>query len=433
MGTNFSFIHTADIHLGSYLNSSIRNEMVSEVFKNATADAFTKICNTAIARNVDFILISGDLYDSEGKSVKIEKFFIDECRRLGNIQVYIIHGNHDPSLNLKKLFEIPKNVHFFSCNDMEKNNFVKNGEIAAVIYGESYKGKNESTKIFSPINAENDMFNIVLLHTQLEGIKSNYIPCTLNELIAIDNINYWALGHIHVASILNKDPYCVFPGIPQGRDMGERGEKGCFLVTVNELNEIDTEFISIAGVILERINLKILEYKGSSPENINDLEDLILDKAKLILNNLNEDHEEFKGICISWILEDRCKIHELLLDKSDDILKQIKEDLNSELCNCIPFIYTEEIVDNTSSLQVDFENLKTENSIYLAIETKGNECLENEKCNRELMNTMGKVWSNKGDREELDDHCFYMDKEKMKEIIDKAQNIIFEKLIKSGE
>ena len=433
MGTNFSFIHTADIHLGSYLNSSVKNEMVSEIFKNANADAFTKICNTAIARNVDFILISGDLYDSEGRSVKIEKFFIDECRRLGNIQVYIIHGNHDPAVNFKTLFKIPTNVHIFSSNNMEKNNFIKDGEIAAVIYGQSYKKKNESTKTFSSINAENTMFNIVLLHTQLEGIKSNYIPCSLNDLIKIDNINYWALGHIHEPSILNKDPLCVFPGIPQGRDMGERGSKGCFLVTVNQLNEIDTEFISISEVIWEKINLKILGNKANSPENIDELEDLILEKAKLILNNINKNYAQLKGLCINWVLEDSCQIHELLTDKNDDILKQIKEDLNSELCNYIPFIYTQEIVDHTSSLQVDFEKLKTENSIYLAIENKGNQCLENEKYNSELMNTLGKVWSNKGDKEELDDHSFYMDKEKMKEIIDKAQKIIFEKLIKSGE
>lgn len=433
MGTKFSFIHTADIHLGSCLNSSVDYDLVSEVFKNAVLNAFTKICNIAITRNVDFLLISGDLYESEGRSVKIEKFFIDECRRLGNIQVYVIYGNHDPAINFKSLFEIPQNVHFFSSNEVEKINFIKDEKIAAVIYGQSYRRKYECNKIFSLINAENDVFNIVLLHTQLEGIKSRYVPCTLNELIEIKNINYWALGHIHAASILNKNPFCVFPGIPQGRDMGEQGNKGCYFARVNESNEIDTEFINISEVIWNKINVKIPENEDNSPKNIDELEDFILDKTKIILHDINKNQDELKGLCLKWILEGSCLIHELLSDKSDEVLQQIKDDLNLKLCKSIPFIYTEEIFDNTSSLQVNLQKLKTENSIYSAIEKKGIECLQNEKCNRELINNLGKVWSNKSDKEELDYHCFYMNEEKMNEIIDKAQKMIFEKLIKSGE
>ncbi|MGH7120243.1 MAG: metallophosphoesterase family protein, partial [Acetobacteraceae bacterium] len=60
-----------------------------------------------------------------------------------------------------------------------------------------------------------------------------YAPCTAEQL-AGRGYAYWALGHVHAREIVGRDPWIVFPGNLQGRDMGETGAKGATLVTVRD-------------------------------------------------------------------------------------------------------------------------------------------------------------------------------------------------------
>lgn len=107
------FLHTADLHLGSSL--SIGGEYsaaLSPLLDNAIYDAFSRLCAEAIDKQVDFVLISGDLYDGGSRSVKAN-IFNQECEKLAshNIPVYIIAGNHDPLSFHRELIAPPENVH----------------------------------------------------------------------------------------------------------------------------------------------------------------------------------------------------------------------------------------------------------------------------------------------------------------------------------
>ena len=58
-----------------------------------------------------------------------------------------------------------------------------------------------------------------------------YAPCSVDELRAAGH-DYWALGHVHEASIRSTDPHIVFPGNTQGRHIRETGTKGAMVVRV---------------------------------------------------------------------------------------------------------------------------------------------------------------------------------------------------------
>ena len=60
-------------------------------------------------------------------------------------------------------------------------------------------------------------FNIGVLHTGLggRGGHENYAPCSLNDLVN-KGYDYWALGHVHQAEVLNERPHVVFSGNLQG-------------------------------------------------------------------------------------------------------------------------------------------------------------------------------------------------------------------------
>ena len=185
MSGTFRFIHAADLHLGSFLNINGKPpEEIQALCKEAVYDGFERICNIAILYKVDFILICGDVYDSYLRSVRGNRFFINQCLRLSeiNIGVYVIYGNHDATNEKQELFDMPQNVHILSSDNAEIFEVYKEGEVIAKIVGKSYKHRSEREKIYENYLLDNDVFNIAMLHTALEGDNKNYVPCTLEEL-----------------------------------------------------------------------------------------------------------------------------------------------------------------------------------------------------------------------------------------------------------
>ena len=92
--TKLRFIHTADIHLGSFLHigGETLPPAVEKAVETATLEGFSRVCDVAISHNVDFVVIAGDLYDSEARSVKAISYFINQCKKLeqANIDVFVI-------------------------------------------------------------------------------------------------------------------------------------------------------------------------------------------------------------------------------------------------------------------------------------------------------------------------------------------------------
>jgi DNA repair protein SbcD/Mre11 len=84
-------------------------------------------------------------------------------------------------------------------------------------------------------------FNIGLLHTSLTGRLGHdtYAPCSETDLHR-KAYGYWALGHVHQPEVICRDPWIVFAGYFQGRDAREVGPRGCWLVTVNDSQEVES-------------------------------------------------------------------------------------------------------------------------------------------------------------------------------------------------
>lgn len=74
----------------------------------------------------------------------------------------------------------------------------------------------------------------------------SYAPCTLDDLRRF-GYDYWALGHIHAAEIVSRDPWIVFPGNLQGRSVRETGAKGAVRVTVEDGRIVDVTPLALDG------------------------------------------------------------------------------------------------------------------------------------------------------------------------------------------
>lgn len=448
LGLPIKFIHTADIHLGSMLNTG--NEDIfkeNDIFKDAVYSAFQKIIDYAIFYSVNFLLISGDLYDKDAISIKANNFFFHQCERLlqKNIKVFIIGGNHDAFIIRRELFKMPANV--FLCKSEKLSQFDildEDSNIIARICGQSYRGKWDSRKMYSSYNPPQDgAFNIGMLHTELNGNSLNYVPCTLANLKSNDNINYWALGHIHKCSVLNEGkPTVVFSGIPQGRDTGEIGIGGCTFVKVDENRKVELNFLPTSSVIWDKIEININDNEHKTPENLTELIELISNRAKSLkeaspkipkeFKNKEDLSEIIKGYAIRWIITGRGKLKNIFAESSDDITEIICDELNSEFMQDDVFVYSD-------SIDVRIENPLTDYCEFL--ENNGTIKKLYELCQRVsdegelkglLIESFGQVWEENYDRENLNNLKVQLDKDTFDKILNEAKELILMKFIKEN-
>ncbi|SPF39221.1 DNA repair exonuclease [Syntrophobacter sp. SbD1] len=236
------FIHAADSHIDSPLKGLEQHDGAPvDLLRGATRRAFENLIQLAIDENVDFLVIAGDLYDADWRNYGTGLFFRGQMVRLRDrgIPVYLIAGNHDAASVITKKLSLPDNVHVFSTRTAESK------EVAghpAVIHGRGFphRAVPENLVVDYPA-AVAGKFNLGLLHTSLTGRPGHdtYAPC-LEKDLRQKGYGYWALGHVHQPEVICRDPWIVFAGNCQGRDVRETGPRGCRLVTVNDCLDVET-------------------------------------------------------------------------------------------------------------------------------------------------------------------------------------------------
>lgn len=266
----FKFIHCADLHLGSpYEGIHECNPLIAEFLRNATFVSYENIIDLSIQEKVDFIIIAGDIYDSADRNLRAQYRFNQILKRAteSGIQCFLTHGNHDPLSSWESNLKIPQNVYRFNGDIVEKATATRKNEILANIYGISYPQREVRSNLacLFPQKKNDEPFSIGVLHCNVGGIKEhgNYAPCTFDDLLKC-SMEYWALGHIHTRRMLREnDPCIIYPGNIQGRSIRETGEKGCYLIQVDEHKNITADFFPTDKVrwFVQEINISDLYSK----------------------------------------------------------------------------------------------------------------------------------------------------------------------------
>lgn len=253
------FIHTADLHLDRpYHNLSALPESLYERVMSAPFKALHNLITCAIEHEVDFIIISGDVFDGSNPSLRAEHRFYKEILRLTpyGIPVYLVHGNHDPLDRLRSLEPHPLIVRFPEQVNVEK--YQKPNRPIVYLYGFSYPTRHVHDSMTAFYKKESGAdFHIGILHGYLRGSSEHepYAPFSVQEL-AEKNFNYWALGHIHQRQQLSETEPIFYSGSPQGLSIKETGDKGINLVTLSEKGA-NVTFLSTAEFLFETVKLDI--------------------------------------------------------------------------------------------------------------------------------------------------------------------------------
>ena len=92
MQTKITFIHAADLHLDSQMDGlTVAHPNMKSRLQESTFQSLKKLVQCAIDENVDFILLAGDIFDSNRLYLKALVALSDACRELQmlGIVVYI--------------------------------------------------------------------------------------------------------------------------------------------------------------------------------------------------------------------------------------------------------------------------------------------------------------------------------------------------------
>lgn len=288
------FIHTADLHLDSpFRGLSHLPKSLFQRLRESTFAAFQKLVDAAIEKKVDFLLISGDLFDGEDRSIKAQARLRKQLQRLeeNGISVFMIHGNHDHLGGNWTSLDMPRNVRTFS-EKVEHFRWTGKNGVSAHLYGFSYPERHVfSRKIEEYKKMAGADFHIAMLHGSEEGqggAHQRYAPFSLDELLKKE-MDYWALGHIHTKQVLHADPYIVYPGNIQGRHRNEDGKKGCYFVVLRDDGETKIEFVETADIRWESIDIQVREGMDLTQlftECINEMESIRSNKNEGILCSL---------------------------------------------------------------------------------------------------------------------------------------------------
>ncbi|MGM0420920.1 MAG: metallophosphoesterase family protein [Bacillota bacterium] len=440
MVEKLKFIHTADIHLGKPLNyGGTPPESLKTIFKQAGRKALGMIFSCAIEYKVDFVVIAGDLYDREARSVQASRVFSEQCQRLdeAGIPIFIVSGNHDPLGQNKEPFALPDNVYNFSSEQVELKEIVKGGRLAARILGQSYKQKFESRSMYNYYTVpDGGVFNLGILHTQLEADNRRYVPVSKADLEEKNDIHYWALGHIHQRRLLQaSQPGIVFPGTPQGRNIKELGVKGCYLVKVDDNNEANFTFLPAASVVYKQIKIDLGD---NLIKNLTELESVIKSEAEQLLRQETQETASpsfsgFKGYIVRWLVTGRGPAHDHIEEYREEVRTTLLNKLNGEYAETSPFLWSHSLVFRTGKELPQLEELKKNNELYQELADILEDIRQDGELEEELLQSWGEIWKGSAELEERASDKFYPDPQTKAELLKEAEQLILAELLQEGE
>lgn len=219
---NVKFAHVSDCHLGCW-----RKESLTKL----GCQAFRQMIDKIIEEKVDFVIISGDLYDVSNPRVEIVDLATRELKRLYDerIPVYGIMGSHDFSPSGKSMLRPLISAGFFT-NVSEPIWIDDNSGQFQLKFFEDQKTKVKLTGMrarkkaleisdyqnLEVSNLEKESGVIFLLHTILHELKPKEYHNMESgpKSMLPQNCVYYAGGHLHktIPEGLREQPYIIKKG-----------------------------------------------------------------------------------------------------------------------------------------------------------------------------------------------------------------------------
>lgn len=320
-----NFVHIADIHFDMPFTVISDRAGFGDERRLEQRQAFKNVIEFVKENNVEYLFISGDLYEHEYIRKSTVEYINSLFKQIPNTKIYIAPGNHDPYIrdSYYATYKWNSNVTIFK----EKVQIISSNNLDIYGYGfndfEMYDKQLENLIIENP-----NKINILITHGDLyTASKYNFINVKILDKL---NFNYVAIGHIH-----KRDEIYLGSLISLGFD--ELGEHG-FIYGEFANKKLKTKFISSnqRQFVLKDLDVSEIYSEEELVETINE----ICDTNDFYKINLIGFRNFIININYRLVKENVIKIKNYTKIKNDYIqnsntlkgifIKNVKEKLNNK-------------------------------------------------------------------------------------------------------
>ena len=274
MSDPIKFVHASDFHLDRPISglSEIPKHLI-QTLASAPYEAAQRVFDFALTERVDFVLLSGDLFDHDSGSARAPSFLLNNFQKLAQhgIHVYWCAGETDHPDRWPSSIELPETVVTFSSTVVEEVQHLRGEKRIATILASGFDAKRRNGDAFAAPVGEG--INIALTHGDCESSNLN-----------ADNIHYWAMGGRHKSNRLDRSGSVVaWPGTTQGRVPKESGIHGFNFVRIDASGKIKVQSVSCDRV-------RWLPQKIAITENVGmqELKDVLAERALKIISDTTD-------------------------------------------------------------------------------------------------------------------------------------------------
>ena len=194
MKDKIRILHMGDVHLDSPFSALGVDK--SESRRRELRGTFTSILYLAKEKNIDLVLISGDLFDDGYATGETVELLCSQFAALPDCRFVIAPGNHDPYTrgSVWTSGKLPKNVCVFSSETLQRFVFE---DLNTEVYGWAFCA---DTLAVSPLAGktadDNGRLHLVCGHCDMASPISKYCPVTREDVLKF-GAQYNGFSHIH--------------------------------------------------------------------------------------------------------------------------------------------------------------------------------------------------------------------------------------------
>lgn len=260
------YAHIADVHMGGW-----RHPKMCEL----SFAHFDKVIEICIEKNIEFLLISGDLFNTSFPGIDALRAVTKNLKALADngIRVYAIAGSHDFSPSGKTMIDVLENAGLLV--NVAKGDVVE-GKLnlkftldrsGAKITGIPGRANMLDKRYYEelelePLEAEQG-YKIFMFHTAITELKPKGMEKMESQPISLlpKNFSYYAGGHVHMISDIEIPGYrnIIYPGpvFPNSFSELEHLKEGSmFIVEDNVPKRIS---INLKKVVVIKLSFEMLD------------------------------------------------------------------------------------------------------------------------------------------------------------------------------
>ena len=279
------YAHMADCHIGAWRDPKL---------KDANMLAFEKAVDTSISKGADFILISGDLFNTALPPIDYLKRTVMKLKQLkeAGIYTYIIAGSHDFSASGKTMIDVLEEaglvtnvVKGTAVGEKLQLKFTVDPKTGTKITGMLGRKLLLDKKYYDALDMEHlesePGYKIFMFHTAISELRPKDLEKMDAEPVSIlpRGFDYYAGGHVHIISKADLPDHksVAYPGplFPNSfKELEDLRTGGMYLVeSINGTTKAEYLPIKIHNTVPLQVNCD-----GLSPE-------LVLEKIDKMLKN----------------------------------------------------------------------------------------------------------------------------------------------------